>query len=83
MVICVVADAPAAGVTVAGLKLHVTPAGYPEQLNLTAELKPLYGATVSVIVPWLPESTVRKVGLAPRVKPGVMMMSAPETPLVP
>ena len=37
------------GVTVAGKKLHVAPAGSPEvQLNETAELKPLSGVTVAL-----------------------------------
>ncbi len=47
----VVAFAPPLGVTVAGLKVQVTPAGSPEQAKLTVELKPFCGATVSAITP--------------------------------
>jgi hypothetical protein len=37
-----------------GLKEQVTPAGRPEQLKLTGELKPFTGVTVRTIVPWVP-----------------------------
>ena len=39
-----------AGVTVAGVKVHVAPAGSPEQLKDTAEWNPLSGVTVTVAV---------------------------------
>jgi hypothetical protein len=43
----VVSGAPA-GVSVAGLKLHVAPDGRPEQVKLIAELNPFTGVTVKV-----------------------------------
>jgi hypothetical protein len=45
-----------------GLKEHEVPAGSPEQMNVTAELKPFCGVTVSVTVPCPPVFTVSEVG---------------------
>ena len=63
----VVADEPA-GVTDAGLKLHVVPVSNPEQAKLTAELKPFCGVTVRVVVTCPPEEAVSEVGEAASVK---------------
>jgi len=52
------------GVTVAGEKLHVAPAGSPEQLNETAALNPLAGVTVTVVVPLPPADTLIEPGEA-------------------
>ena len=65
----VVAAAPE-GVTVAGTKDHVAPEGNPEHARLTEESNPFSGVTVSVTVPWSPESTVSEAGEAPSVKLG-------------
>jgi hypothetical protein len=46
---CVGAALPA-GVTCAGLKLHVAPEGRPVHAKVTAELNPLEGVTVTVAV---------------------------------
>jgi hypothetical protein len=62
------------GVTVAGLKAHVAPVGNPEQAKLTADSKLFSGVTVSVVVPWLPESAVSDAGEAPSVKEGAAAM---------
>jgi hypothetical protein len=50
MVSWVVAAAPE-GVTVAGAKVHVAPAGSPEHAKLTGESNPFCGVTESVTVP--------------------------------
>jgi hypothetical protein len=64
---CVVAAAPAAGVTVVGLNVQVTPAGCPEQAKLTAELKPFCGVTVKVVLACPPDEALSDVGEAPNV----------------
>jgi hypothetical protein len=46
----VVAVAPE-GVTVAGLKEQLAPAGNPEHAKLTAEVNPFHANTVRVVVP--------------------------------
>jgi len=62
------------GVTVAGAKLQVAPAGKPEQAKDTAELKPLAGVTETVVVPLLPAATVKDTGKAAIVKVGGNLM---------
>ena len=59
-----------AGVSVAGLKLHVAPAGKPEHAKLTCELNPFAGVTVSVRLPWPAALMVRVDALAPNVNVG-------------
>ena len=49
----------ARGVTVAGAKEHVAPAGSPEHAKLTGESNPFFGVTVSVTAHWPPESTMQ------------------------
>jgi hypothetical protein len=58
--------------TVTGEKLHVAPAGSPEQVNVTAELveKPFCGSTVTVVVPLLPAFTVTVFGVTASMKSG-------------
>ncbi len=55
---------PPAAFTVAGEKLHVAPAGSPEQANATveAEEKPFSGVTVTVPVALAPAVTVMVAG---------------------
>ena len=52
--VSVVEAAPSEGITLAGEKLHDTPAGNPEQLNETAEANPFCGVTKTVVVPLCP-----------------------------
>src|ERR1700730_16813538 len=52
-----------------GLKVTVTPVGWPLALNTTAVLKPPVVVLVMVEVPELPCTTETAVGLAERVKP--------------
>ena len=63
-----------------GLKLAVTPAGKPEALNETAELKPPVVEVEMEVLPEEPWVTDRLVGEAPRVKsavvPGLKTMSS-------
>jgi hypothetical protein len=66
----VVAAAGLAGVTVAGEKLHVSPAGNPEQANETAEVNPPCGVTETVAVPLLPAVTLSVAGVAATEKSG-------------
>jgi hypothetical protein len=73
MVSCVVTAAPA-GVTVAGLKAHVAPAGRPEQAKLTAESNPFSGVTVSVTAPSKVEVAVTESGEALSVNAGAGAM---------
>lgn len=54
-----------------GLKPIVTPDGWPEADNVTAELKPPVAVLVMVDVPELPCTTETEVGEAERLKPGV------------
>lgn len=63
--------APPEGVTVAGLKEHVAPAGRPEQAKLTGESNPFCGVTVRLTVPSLPETTVSEGGDVSSVNVGV------------
>ena len=58
------------GVTAAGEKLHVVPAGNPEQLNDTDELNPFTGETEIVLVPLCPGTTVSDAGEAAIEKSG-------------
>lgn len=61
--VTVVDAAKAEGVIVEGEKLHVTPAGRPEQPKLTVELNPLEGVTVREAVPLWPAMMVRETGV--------------------
>lgn len=61
---------PADPVTVAGLKLAVTPAGNPLALRVTALLKPLMAETVTLLAAVVPCMTV--VPEAETVKPGAV-----------
>jgi hypothetical protein len=70
----VVAVAPPEGVTVAGEKVHVSPAGNCEQVNETAEAKPPCGITETVMVPLCPEDSVSDVGAAVTEKSGGKLM---------
>jgi hypothetical protein len=74
VIVTVVEAAPAVGVTVAGLKAHVAPAGSPEHANVTAPLKPFCGVTVRLNVPDAPEATVSDVGFAAIAKLGTGML---------
>jgi hypothetical protein len=57
------------GVTVAGEKLHDAPAGSPEQLKETVELKPFSGVTETDVAPLCPPVTESDAGVATTVKP--------------
>ena len=56
--------------TLAGENVQVAPAGRPEQMKVTAELNPLAGVTVTVVVALCPAVTVSDVGEAATVKLG-------------
>jgi hypothetical protein len=58
------------GVTVDGLKLQDTPAGNPEQANVTDELKPLTEVIFSVTVAGVEFVTVTLAELAESAKSG-------------
>jgi hypothetical protein len=82
----------AGGVTEAGLKVHVDPAGRPVQPRSTAELKPLVEVTVQVLAPLVcPWVTVRLAGLHDTLKLGTgagltvsaMLADRVSAPLVP
>lgn len=79
----------ALGVIEVGESVAVTPAGRPETLRLTAELKLFVLVIVIVLVPLLPWSMVNAAGEAPRVKLGVaftvrtMVVVADRLPEVP
>ena len=67
----VIVDLPEAGDVIdAGLKLTVTPAGWPVADKATAELKPPVTDVVMGDVPDLPCVTLTDVGDAESVKPG-------------
>jgi hypothetical protein len=61
---------PAAGVTVPGANVAVTPLGRPEALKLVAPLNPLRLATDTVLVPVAPWLTVKELGAALTAKSG-------------
>jgi hypothetical protein len=65
MVIVEVPDPGAA--TGLGLKLTVTPLGWPAADMLSAEYKPPTMATLIVAVPWLPWTTETEAGDAERM----------------
>lgn len=67
--VVVAATAPE-GVTVAGEKLQEAPLGSPEQMNVTAALKPFEAVTETVVAPLLPALTVKDPGEAVREKFG-------------
>ena len=69
--VSVVEAAAPDGVTAAGEKLHVVPAGNPEQLNDTDELKPFTGVTEIVLVPLCPGTTVSDADKVAIEKSGV------------
>ena len=54
-----------------GLKVTVTPVGWPEADKVTAELNPPDTVLEMVEVPALPSTTVTEAGEAERLKPGV------------
>lgn len=68
--VTVVETAEPEGVAVDGEKPHVTPAGRPEQLKVTAELNPLEGVSVRVAVPLLPDWIVMEEGAMETEKSG-------------
>jgi hypothetical protein len=59
-----------------GLKLTVTPVGWPDAVNATAELKPPETAVVIVDVPLLPCTTETDAGEAEMVKVGLVEVGA-------
>jgi hypothetical protein len=68
----VMVDVPEPGAAMdVGLKLTVTPVGWPLAVNAIAELKPPETAVVIVDVPLLPCTTETEVGEAEMVKAGV------------
>jgi hypothetical protein len=81
-VIVVVAEAPC-GVTVAGIKLHVTPAGRFEQANDTAWLKTASGVTVNASVPLRPRATVIAPEAAETEKSGEFTVSVSAVEMLP
>jgi len=65
----VMVEAPGPGAAMdAGLKVTVTPVGWPAADRVTAELKPPETAVVTVDVPLLPCATETEVGEADMVK---------------
>jgi hypothetical protein len=69
--VTVLLTAAPAGVTVAGLKLHPTVAGSPEQVKLTADANPASGVTVSFAVVGLVFVAVPLAALIASRKSGV------------
>ena len=72
------------GVTVAGEKMQVAPAGWPEQVKEIAALNPLSGVTVTAVVPLFPAVRVSEAGERERLKSvagRVMVYVAVATPL--
>jgi hypothetical protein len=63
-----VAVLPAGGVTLAGVREHVRPAGLTEEVRATAWLNVPTEVTVIADVPATPAFTVTEVGLAESVK---------------
>jgi hypothetical protein len=61
-IVNVVETAAPLGVSVAGAKAHAVVAGNPEQVKLTAELKPPLGVSVRIAVTFCPAGTVTDVG---------------------
>lgn len=59
---------PAGGVTLAGVRLHVRPAGLTDEVRATAWLNEPTEVTVIVEVPATPAFAVTEVGLAESVK---------------
>jgi hypothetical protein len=64
-------DVPAPVIDV-GLKLTVTPVGWPVACNPIAPLNPPVTALVIVELPWLPCTTETEAGEADRLKPGAV-----------
>lgn len=62
------------GITAAGLKVQLAPAGKPEHAKLTAESNPFCGVTVTVVVCVLPEFTVTALGVKPSANVGGMLI---------
>lgn len=71
----VIVDVPEPVIDV-GLKLTVTPAGWPLAVNETVELKPSRAETAMVEVPVLPCSTETEAGAAERLKVGLDAVGA-------
>ena len=71
----VVEAAPPDGVTDAGEKLQAAPEGNPEQANVTAELNPFCGVTVTMSVTLCPAVTVSDVEATEMVKLGGVMLT--------
>ena len=69
--VTVVVPAPGAAMVDEGLKLTVTPEGWPDAVNVTAALKPPATVVVTVEVPLLPGLTLTEVGEAETAKLGV------------
>jgi hypothetical protein len=70
--VSVVAVVPG-GVTVAGKKLQVAPAGNPEQANETAESNPPAAVIETVVLPLDPALTVSADGDAAKVNPDAIV----------
>jgi hypothetical protein len=61
----VVVAAPPMGVTLAGAKAHVAPAGSPEHAKLTLPVKPACGVTVKAVLALWPATTLSVLVAAP------------------
>ena len=73
----VMVDVPEPGAAMdVGLKLTVTPVGWPLADKATAELKPPETVVVMVDVPLLPCTTETEAGEAERVKAGDVLVGA-------
>lgn len=79
--VTVVVTADPEGVTVAGLKLQLTPVCRPEHAKLTAELKPLLGVIVTVAVAEEEPVSDPLKGLIDTEKSGVGALIVTETGL--
>lgn len=67
------------GVIDVGLKVPMAPAGNPETVRATSELKPFRDATVMSDVPEVPCTVVRELGDADIEKSGVIGIGAAMT----
>ena len=73
----VAVDVPEPGAAMdVGLKLTVTPVGWPLAVSAIAELKPPETAVVMVEVPLLPRTTETAVGEAEMLNAGVVLVGA-------
>ena len=72
-----IAEVPAPGTAMdVGLKLTVTPVGWPDAVNAMAELKPPETAVVIVDEPLPPCTTETEAGEAEMVKVGLVVVGA-------